>query len=317
MTGSTNRSFIYPNIGIGIALPIYGNIASPEAIAHMSVEAENMGCASLWVSDRMFLPTKPKDTFNDGPWPRVFATVYDPLETLTYAASLTKHVKLGSSVICALFHNPIILAKRFATLDRLSGGRVIAGIGQGDFKDEFEVANVPMSRRGRGFEEFVSAMRATWGPDPVSFSGDFYRIPESHIGPKPIQLEGIPLIFGAFAPRALERAARMADGLTTSLSRRTKLESLGQTIETFRSDARKAGRDPEKLKVYLRVHTLHLDPLKEPERLLIGSPKQIQDDLSRLEEVGVNHVIFDMLLDEIPIDAQLRLLSKFIESIKN
>jgi alkanesulfonate monooxygenase SsuD/methylene tetrahydromethanopterin reductase-like flavin-dependent oxidoreductase (luciferase family) len=108
-----------------------------------------MGLASLWVSDRMLLPTKPRDTWDGVSWPDIFATVYDPIEMLTWVAAQTKSVKLGSSVLSGLFQNPVTLARRFATLDRLSGGRAIAGIGQGDFQDEFEAANVPLKRRGR------------------------------------------------------------------------------------------------------------------------------------------------------------------------
>ena len=110
----------------------------------------------------MLLPTKPKETFDGDPWPEIFATVYDPFEMLTFVAARTRKVKLGTSVMSALFQNPVTLARRFATLDRLSDGRAIAGIGQGDFRDEFEAANVPMKRRGRGFEEFARAMRAVW-----------------------------------------------------------------------------------------------------------------------------------------------------------
>jgi len=130
------------------------------------VEAEKMGLGSLWVSDRLLLPTRPKETFDGDPWPEIFATVYDPIEMLTFAAARTRKVKLGTSVLSALFQNPVTLARRFATLDRLSDGRVIAGIGQGDFRDEFEAANFPIRRRGRGFEEFAMAMRAVWGPRP-------------------------------------------------------------------------------------------------------------------------------------------------------
>ncbi len=175
------------NVAVGIALPQYGTVASPESILRVAVEAEKRGLASLWVSDRLLLPTRPKETFDGDPWPEIFATVYDPIEMLTFAAARTRKVKLGTSVVSALFQNPVTLARRFATLDRLSDGRAIAGIGQGDFRDEFEAANIPIKRRGRGFEEFARAMRAVWGPDPVSFTGDFYNIPESRIGPKPIQ----------------------------------------------------------------------------------------------------------------------------------
>ena len=221
------------NVAVGIALPQYGTIASPETILHVAEEAEKMGLASLWVSDRLLLPTKPKETFDGDPWPEIFATVYDPIEMLTFAAARTKKVKLGTSVVSALFQNPVTLARRFATLDRLSDGRAIAGIGQGDFRDEFEAANVPIRRRGRGFEEFARAMRAVWGPDPVSFNGEFYNIPESRIGPKPVQSSGIPMLLGAFAPASRERAARIADGIMPAAGRSTTIEKLSQPSITF------------------------------------------------------------------------------------
>ena len=244
------------DVAVGIALPQYGTVASPEAILRVAVEAERMGLGSLWVSDRLLLPTRPKETFDGDPWPEIFATVYDPIEMLTFAAARTRKVKLGTSVLSALFQNPVTLARRFATLDRLSDGRVIAGIGQGDFRDEFEAANVPIKRRGRGFEEFAMAMRAVWGPDPVSFNGDFYNIPESRIGPKPVQPGGIPMLLGAFAPASLERAARIADGIMPAAGRSTTIEKLSQTINNFRDMVQKADRNPDEMRWILRVHNV-------------------------------------------------------------
>src|SRR5438309_9698366 len=97
----------------------------------------------------------------------------------------------------ALFQNPVTLARRFATLDRLSDGRAIAGIGQVDFRDEFEAGNIPIKRRGRGFEEFARAVRAVWGPGAVSFTGGFYNIPESRIGPNTGQAGRSAMLTGA------------------------------------------------------------------------------------------------------------------------
>src|SRR5438093_12301842 len=97
-----------------------------------------MGLASLWVSDRMLLPTKPKETFDGDPWPEIFATVYDPIEMLTFVAARTRKVRLGTSVMSALFQNPVTFARRLATLDRPRGGRAVAGLGKGDFRDEFQ-----------------------------------------------------------------------------------------------------------------------------------------------------------------------------------
>jgi probable F420-dependent oxidoreductase len=282
------------------------------------VEAEKMGLASLWVSDRMLLPTKPKETFDGDPWPEIFASVYDPIEMLTFVAGRTRKVKLGTSVMSALFQNPVTLARRFATLDNLSEGRAIAGIGQGDFRDEFEAANVPIRRRGRGFEEFVKAMRAVWGPDPVSFTGDFYSIPESRIGPKPAQPGGIPMLLGAFAPASLERAARIVDGIMPAAGRSTTIEKLSQTINSFRDMVRRAGRSPDEMKWILRVHNrLDEEKASEPRALLGGTPQQAATDLPRLKELGIDHVFYDMNHPaHVPIETQLVLLRRLVRLIK-
>jgi probable F420-dependent oxidoreductase len=306
------------NIAVGIALPQYGTIASPESILRVAEEAEKMGLASLWVSDRLLLPTNPKETFDGDPWPEIFATVYDPIEMLTFVAARTRKVRLGTSVMSSLFQNPVTLARRFATLDRLSDGRAIAGIGQGDFRDEFQAANIPLKRRGRGFEEFARAMRAVWGPDPVSFTGDFYKIPESRIGPKPVQRGGIPLLLGAFAPASLERAARIADGIMPAAGRSTTIEKLRQTISDFREMVRRAGRNPDELKWILRVHnSLDEGKAAEPRALLGGTPQQAVNDLPRLKELGIGHVFYDMNHPaQVPIETQLVLLRTLVTLIK-
>jgi probable F420-dependent oxidoreductase len=306
------------NVAVGIALPQYGTIASPESILRVAEEAEKMGLASLWVSDRLLLPTKPKETFDGDPWPEIFATVYDPIEMLTFVAARTRKVKLGTSVMSALFQNPVTLARRFATLDRLSHGRAIAGIGQGDFRDEFQAASIPLKRRGRGFEEFARAMRAVWGPDPVSFTGDFYNIPESRIGPKPVQSGGIPLLLGAFSPASQERAARIADGIMPAAGRSTTIEKLAQTIDNFHDMVREAGRNPDEIRWILRVHNvLSEKKASDPRALLGGSPQQAIEDLPRLKERGIDHVFYDMNHPaHIPIETQLVLLRRLVRLIK-
>lgn len=277
-----------------------------------------MGLASVWVSDRLLLPTKPKETFDGDPWPEIFAIVYDPIEMLTFVAARTRKVKLGTNVVQALFQNPLTLARRFATLDRFSGGRVIAGIGQADFRDEFGAANVPVKRRGRGFEEYVRAIRAVWGPDPVSFNGDFYNIPESKIGPKPVQVGGIPLLLGAFATASMERAARIADGILPSAGKRTTIERLSETISGYRDMVRKAGRDPDEIKWILRDHnTLREQKTNEPRGLLGGTPEEVACDLPKLKELGIDHVFYDMNHPaQIPIDTQLVLLRRLVRLSK-
>jgi alkanesulfonate monooxygenase SsuD/methylene tetrahydromethanopterin reductase-like flavin-dependent oxidoreductase (luciferase family) len=165
---------------LGVHLPLAGRGASPAAITQVAEEAERIGLDSVWAWERLMRPTVPIAMGGPGgpvmKAPEDFGAVYDPIETLTYVAARTSRIALGTSVLDALFQSPIILARRLATLDRFSGGRLIAGIGQGWMEQEFEAAGVPMRRRGAGFEEHLLAVRAVWGPDPVRFEGRRYRI---------------------------------------------------------------------------------------------------------------------------------------------
>jgi alkanesulfonate monooxygenase SsuD/methylene tetrahydromethanopterin reductase-like flavin-dependent oxidoreductase (luciferase family) len=176
---------------LGVNLPIAGPGASPEAITRVALEAERVGLDSVWVWERLMRPTAPIAMGGPGgpvmDAPEQFGLVYDPLEALAFVAASTSRVTLGTSVLDALFSSPLVLARRLATLDRLSGGRLVVGLGQGWMEQEFVAAGVPISRRGAGFEEHVRAMRAVWGPDPVEFEGRFYTIPSAEIGPKPVR----------------------------------------------------------------------------------------------------------------------------------
>ena len=102
-------------------------------------------------------------------------------------AANTNKIALGTSVIDMLFHNPVILARRFATLDVLSGGRVIAGFGIGWSKDEYQVSNIPFKDRRKRANEYIQLLKKIWKDDVVEFRGQYYHIPASKIGPKPIQ----------------------------------------------------------------------------------------------------------------------------------
>ncbi len=297
---------------LGIGLPQAGKLALPQNIVQIAQEAERLGYASVWVHEHLMRPTWPIPGVLGGEpqmQSELYASVYDPLETLAYVAAHTKRVKLGTSVVNALFHPPLILARRFATLDQLSGGRVIAGLGQGWMEQEFIAVNVPKQRRGRGMEEYVQVLRAIWGPDPVCFNGRFYTIPEAQVGPKPVRPTGIPLILGGFVPAAIERAARIADGITPGNFPWPLLE---QSLQLFRNTAREAGRDPDKLQIIIRVVQA---PAREgsagdERQPLIGTIEEIAEDIVRMQALGVDHIIFDLSLNETPIPQQLRFLEQ-------
>jgi probable F420-dependent oxidoreductase len=203
---------------IGVSLPHFGPYAGPDAVVTVAQAAERVGFHAVSVSERLLMPVRPGWS-NDAELPE--SHVWDPLEMLTWAAAHTARIRVSTGVVNAIFQPPIVLARRLATLDQLSRGRLDAGVGQGGggtaetsylIPEEFTAAGVPIERRGSGFVEHVAAMRACWGPDPVEFHGDHYEIPRSTIGPKPYA-GTIPLFFGALTRTTIERAAHLADGV--------------------------------------------------------------------------------------------------------
>ena len=299
------------SIKLGVNLPMWGAGASPEAILEVAEAAERAGLDSVWTWERVLRPTAPIAMGGPGgpvmEAPEEFGLAYDPLETLSFVAARTTRIALGTSVLDALFSSPVILARRLATLDRLSGGRLVVGLGQGWMKEEFVAAGVPMARRGAGFDEHLRAMQAVWGPDPVEFAGRFYTIPSAEIGPKPVRAGGPTLVVGSAAPAAVARAAQRGAGLTLVIF---DWESVGATITTFREAEAAAGHEPGSLPVLLQVNgTLAEQPLDERGPLL-GSVEQVAEDLERAASMGVGHVYWNGItadpLEQVPLIARLR-----------
>jgi probable F420-dependent oxidoreductase len=292
---------------IGITLPHMGPESGPVAAVEIAQEAERLDFASLWVGERLFRPRHyVAYGGNNRALPEYQKFSYEPLEVLMYIAARTEHIQLGTSIINLFFQAPIILARRLTTIDHFSGGRLIAGIGQGWMKEEFDATNVSFKRRGSGLEDYVGALRAIWGPDPVHYEGRFYHITESDVNPKPLQPDGPPLLFGGNSPASFERAARIADGLNPVLQ---SWEAAENFAHDFPEQVRLNGRDPSHMQIIARVNRgIHAQPVPEPRWPLVGSLEQIHEDMQRLEEIGIKHVFYD--LADMPIAEQLRLLEK-------
>lgn len=197
-----------PRVGVG--LPVLGPHADPDTIARLAQAADRLGFSSVSISERLLLPAGPAWTNDFGlpEWP-----AFDTLEALTWVAAHTQRIRLRSDVIIPLFQQPVVLARRLATLDHFSRGRLDVGVGLGWLADEFAATGVPLAARAERFEEAITAMRACWAGDPVRFEGRHYRIPPARIGPKPLQPH-LSIYIGGLAPPAIERAARLGDGLT-------------------------------------------------------------------------------------------------------
>jgi probable F420-dependent oxidoreductase len=188
---------------LGIHLPHIGRKAGPDAIRRAAVQAEDLGFADVWVSEHVILP-------KDAPYPPSPA-FYEPILTLTWAAAATKRVRLGTSVIVLPMHHPVPVAKQVATLQSLSEGRVIFGIGVGWLEAEFAALGVPFRERGRRTDESIALMRALWRDDPVSFPSKYIaaQIADMRMEPKPAP---IPIWVGGSSEKALERAVKLCDG---------------------------------------------------------------------------------------------------------
>nr|WP_296076253.1 TIGR03619 family F420-dependent LLM class oxidoreductase [uncultured Actinoplanes sp.] len=308
---------------LGLALPTAGPQTSPEMIVKVAKEAERLGYAALWTFERLLRPLDKVVLYSGGEpdlVPEFYRSTYEPLETLSYIAAVTERIKLGTAALVAPFHAPVMLARRLATLDRFSGGRVIAGMAQGWLKYEFETTNVSSSRRGARTEEFITAMRAAWGPDPIRHEGEFYRIAPSEVNPKPVQAR-IPVLLAATSPAAVKRAARIADGV---LPLTYSAEELQGVVSTFHDAAREVGRDPADLMVVQQAPwptPMTREPIGDGRPFLGGSPGQIAEDLVSARKMGVTQVYLaagqgiglDVGMDAADVDEWLVLLGEVIE----
>ena len=276
---------------LGISLPQLGPQASPEALIKVSKRAEELGYDSVWVLERILWPLAPREPYpaaSDGKLPETYQSVLDPIETLTFVAAHTTRVQLGTSVLVLPYHSPIQLARRIASLDVLSRGRALVGVGAGWSRDEFEAAGTPFEKRGARCDEFLRAMIEIWTKDPVKFDGQFYRIPESMVGPKPIQKPYPPIYVAGFGQYTFDRAAKFGEGWNPAGI--MSFEALEGMIKQFQQTARDAGKD--RMEVVLRSFTMVFPkPAGKDRTPMTGSLEQVQEDTTRLREIGVTHLI--------------------------
>jgi probable F420-dependent oxidoreductase len=290
---------------IGVSLPQAGQQATRGNVTQMAKNAESEGFDSLWVFDRLLWPINPQTPYPgtpDGSLPIEYQIMLDPLETLTYVAANTNKIALGTSVIDILFHNPIVLARRFATLDILSEGRAICGFGIGWSKDEYQASNIPFQNKGKRADEFIQALKKIWRDDVVEFKGEYYNIPASKIGPKPMQKPHPPVYMGGFSPNTFSRIVNYdTNGWLGVVA--GPLEYLDNTIKTIKDIANKANKDPNNFKVILLAHlNVALDSKSqsttttttdEDQRFpFTGTIDQIGNDIKRIKQMDIDHIVF-------------------------
>lgn len=278
---------------LGLALPNLTPLGTRQNILSFAREAERCGYASLWVTERLLYPVRPKQLMGGQPWPDSYKHALDPLDTLVFVAGVTQKIRLGTSVLDFPMHAPAPLAKRIATLDVLSNGRAVICAGLGWSEDEFEASNAPFERRGARMAEMIQALNALWGPDPVEFHGQFYTVPASIFNPKPVQQPRPPLVLGGFAPAALARAARLADGFNP-MARPTAKET-EQFFIAARQAWQDAGRAPAQPEIIVRVNHGYVSEhdLGDDRQFLTGSLDQVREDVGQLADWGATELFFN------------------------
>jgi len=209
---------------VGLALPLAAPDAQATAPLELARRAEAAGVDSVWVIDR------------------VVFDCFEPLTTLAAVAAATQRVRLGTSVLLGALRPPTLLAKTLATLDQLSGGRLIVGLGAGTRADDFEAVEVPHAGRGRRLDELIDVLKLAWSGEPVRYSGRVYSLDVRPIGPRPVQQPHPPLWIGGRADAVLRRTARVADGYIGRSS--DGPAGFRRIWDQIRAYAEARGRDP-------------------------------------------------------------------------
>jgi probable F420-dependent oxidoreductase len=267
----------------GVAFANVFTFAEPEAARAIATTAEELGFESLWTVEHVVVPAgyeSPYPYSPDGKMPAPDDTpLPDPLVWLAFAAASTSRIKLGTGIAILPQRNALIAAKEVATVDRLSGGRVLLGVGAGWLKEEFEALGVPFERRGRRLDEHIEAMRALWAGERASYEGEFVRFRECTMSPRPAAGR-VPVHIGGHTEVAARRAGRLGDGFFPGT---TDPEHLAHILGVMRRAAEEAGRDPDAIEVTtggpldadgirrlgdLGVHRVTIPPLSfDPEEL--------------------------------------------------
>ena len=232
--------------GIGLCLPQLGPHVTADVIAEFARRAEDIGYSSLWVQDHFMYPLSPERGYG-GPGvlpPVQYRSVFAPLETLAFVAGVTTTMNLGTSILVAGNHWPVPLAQRLATIDHMCGGKLIVGLGVGWNAEEHAASGTDIETRGRRMDDFIPALLACWGDDPVSYEGSVFRIPPSLVNPKPVRRP--MLLSGMWSAAGLDRTARWFDAWNPAGMPVSKVQKMAASIDARRSP------DQTPIRIYYR-----------------------------------------------------------------
>jgi len=285
----------------GLHLPASSAGVKPEELVQFAQRAEALGFYCITVADHVIVPTNisvPYPYTVDGKYP---GTGYhlETLMTMGYLAGATQRIRFITSVMILPYRNPIVTAKMLASLDVLSGGRVIVGAGVGWMKEEFENLQAPeFAERGRVTDEYIRAYRELWTSDNPTFKGKFVNFSNLIFLPKPVQKPTIPIWIGGHSKAALKRAGELGDGWHPIGGVPTiplEPEDLKKDWAIMADYAQKAGRDPKTIRVALKGSLFDKEKkIADRRRRFMGSAAEIASDIRDYQSAGVDTMIFDV-----------------------
>lgn len=299
----------------GVFLPISGRAAGADTLRLAAQSAEAWGFDSIWAADRIIIPWEINTPYpysgDQGfivPPDRPFL---DSLTCLTFLAACTERVELGISVLVLPYRQPLHWAKIATTLDHLSKGRFVLGVGVGWMAEEFTALQAPFRDRGRVSDEQLQILQELMSTDHTSFAGEFYHFEDIAFYPKPYRKEGLPVWVGGEGLRAQRRAATYGNAWFPYFVRITPAE-LAKRFTNVKRLAAKAGRPPSavRLNCCLPIEVT-ANPVPQETDRLAGTPEQLVEAIARYQSVGVEHLALQFMVPRWP--DRLEQMQRFAE----
>ncbi|MCD5402481.1 MAG: TIGR03619 family F420-dependent LLM class oxidoreductase [Dehalococcoidia bacterium] len=306
----------------GFTLPGRGHLATPERLGIIARKGEEFGFDTLLTGDHILVPKNISSVYpytEGGEFPGSGSgESMEQITLLSYIAGQTSKIRLVTSVLIVPHRNPLIAAKSLATLDLLSGGRLVVGVGVGWMREEFQALGLPpFEERGAVTDEYIRAFKVLWTEDDPHFQGKYISFDDISFLPKPVQKPHPPIWVGGESRPALRRTAELADGWYPLGSNPTfpmgTPEQLKAGLERLAGYAERFGRDPSTIETIYRTHQFEL--LKQaagPDRLpFVGDADQIAGDIRQYQDMGVTSMIWDFLRQTDDLDSMLGLMEDF------
>lgn len=289
---------------LGVFLPVSGRAASRKTVMEAAQQAESLGYDSVWSADRIIIPWEIKTTY---PYSRSATFIvppdrpfFDSLTCLAFLAGCTEKIQLGMSVMVLPYRHPLYWAKIATTIDQLSAGRLIMGVGVGWMLEEFKALGAPFEERGKVSDEQLALLKQLWADEHITFHGRYYQIEDIAFSPKPYWKPRIPIWVGGEGKLAQRRAGTYGDAWFPYFVRITPGE-LAQGFDNVRRCAREAGRDPGEIALAccLPIELTATDAPQEKDYLK-GSMPQVTEALKKFKQVGVSHIGLQFMVPHWP-----------------